>query len=222
MTRDEIRERFRIENPEVTERVMTDAQINSLLIEANINFAVLTRMIVGTVNFSSTIGQDQYDITAEEAKFVDIDEFPGGGVAIGNKRLTMVTKAELDNNNSSWRTNSSGTPTKYFRRGKYIVFDRPPSLSVDIDVDVILLPDRFDDDDKTPFNELTYLEPYHYGLILYLQGKAKMKISKENDKVNAFQEYIDYVNWCKKTLQGGKIGKISFHSADTGTDPYNR
>lgn len=223
MNRADLRSRFRIENPEVTSRVLTDEQINSMLIEGNINFAVQARMIVSSITISSIVDISSYDITVSEPKFVDIDEFPGGGVAYNGKRIDMVTKAQLDNENSNWRNNGSGTPKKYFRRGQYIVFDRPcASSGLDIDVDCVLLPDSFDNDTKDPFNQLSYLTPFHYGLVLYLQGRAKMKIGKDEDKSTAMVEYQSYVEWCKKTLQGGKIGKISFRSPDSYISPYNR
>ncbi|GEM_PF-2735229 len=223
MNRLDLRTRFRIENPEITERVLTDAQINSMLIEGNINFAVQARMIVSTVTIPSVLNVKVYDVTLAEPKFVDIDEFPGGGVSYDNKRLDMVSKSQLDNDNKGWRNNSSGVPNKYFRRGKNIIFNRPCSKSgLNIDIDCVLIPDSFDDDNKEPFNQLSYLTPFHYGLVLYLQGRAKMKIGKDQDKSMAMIEYQSYVEWCKKTLQGGKIGKVSFRSPDSYISPYNR
>ena len=100
MNRLDIRTRFRIENPEITERVLTDAQANSILLEGNINFAVQARMVVGSSTILSVSGVSQYDVTQDNELFVDIDEFPGGGVAYNGIRIDMVTKAQLDNENS--------------------------------------------------------------------------------------------------------------------------
>lgn len=214
MNRLEIRQRFRSENPEITDRVLTDATLNSWMIEANINFCCATRLIQKSGSFTTVEDQDEYELTSQLSGFYEIDEFPGGGVAYDGNRLTLTTKAALDNSIKSWRSRSSGTPTKYYRRANYLYFDRPSDEAVTVDVDYASIPDSFDDDTKSPYNELLHLEPYHYGIILYLQGRAKMAVGKDNDKTRSMAEYLAYVEWCKKQTQGGKLAKIQFINND--------
>jgi len=211
MNREETRARFRQENPDVTDRVLTDAQLNSWLIEGNLNFSTQCRLITETVTIQSISGTGSYSLATAEPNLIDIDEFPGGGVSYNNKRITMTSKANLDVEHTSWRDYADGTPKEYFRRGEYIYFDRAPDTSdVDIDVDLIITPDDFNDDSLTPFNGLVHLNPYHYGLVLYVTARAKAKVGKDNDKIAATTEYQDYVAWCKKTVQGNTISSMRF------------
>ena len=208
MDRTEIITRFREDNPEITDRVITDTVLKSWLIVGNLEFATKARMI-STINTFNTVEDiDQYDLTSEIPKFFDIDEWPGGGVAYDAERITQTSRSELDSKVRSWRSYSSGTPKKYYRRNQYIYFERPPDEVVEVTVDAIIKPDDFDDDAKTPFNELSYLEPYHYGLVLYLTMRAKGKVGKSEEFSSAYAEYMQYINDTKKTIRGNRIDKI--------------
>lgn len=208
MNRSEIKTRFREENPEVTDRVITDTVLNSWLLVGNLEFSTATRIVSEVYTFSSVVGISQYDLLAEIPNFIDVDEMPGGGVAYDDKRLVMVTRSLLDRRRSSWRTNSVGVPRRYYRRNQFITFEKPASEIKDITVDAIIKPDDFDDDNKTPFNELDYLEPFHYGMVLYLNMRAKKKEGKGQEETKEKKEYEAYVKWTKKIVQGGKISKI--------------
>ena len=208
MNRTQIIERFREDNPEITTRVITDAILQAWLKIGNLEFACAARLISTVTTFSAEVDVAEYDLTTRVTNFFDIDEMPGGGIAFNDKRLTFTTRAELDQRTRSWRGYSSGTPRKYYRRNQYFYFERDPSVASDITIDAIIKPDSFDDDSKTPFNELTYLEPFHYGLVLYLTMRAKSKVGKLEEFQAAFAEYSAYAKATKKTVQGGKIGKI--------------
>lgn len=211
MTRLEIITRFREECPEITERVISDSVLGSWCEIGDLEVACRARIIVGDVTFAAIVGQSSYDITAEEPKFYDCDEFPGGGVSFDDDRLDHTTIGELDSDEPSWRTNSNGTPDSYYRRGKYINFNRPPDATSDIQVYTVLKSDPFDDDAKTPFNQLTHLEPFHYAIVLYLIMRAKAKVGKPEERTAAMAEYGSYVSWIQKSLGGNKYGPISLH-----------
>jgi len=213
MNRTEILETFRVENPELTERVITDSALQSMCLEGNKDVCKRARCIVGEdgTTISTTEDDERYDLTDEIDRFYDIDTFPGSGVLYNGVHLDKVTMAELDEEDENWRARSSGTPEKYYRRGKYLCLDRPiDSNAEDIIVYAVLKPDDFDAADKTPYDELDYLEPYHYALVLYLKWKAKLKIGKTSEGTAAGKEYLMYIKDMIKQLGGNKYGNIRF------------
>ena len=212
MIRSEILSKFREENPEITDRVLTDAAAYSWLEEGNREICAITRCIVDQDGTTITTAEDDdhYDLSDKIDKFYDIDTYPGGGVTYNDKRIEEKTIAQLDHESPSWRSKSSGTPKGYYRRGKWIYLDRSiDSNEYDLKVYAVLIPDDFNDD-VMPFNELEYLEAYHYSLIYYLQKRAKMKIGKTGEETKALQEYGSYLKWMKKELGGGKYTEINY------------
>lgn len=213
MTREDIINRFRQENPEITDRVITDAVLNSWCIIGNQEICARARLIVDQDGTTIETNEDEqyWDLTNEIDKFYSIDEYPGGGVTYNDKRLTKTTMAKLDSESPNWRSRSSGTPKEYYIRGKYLYLDRPiDSNEYDIKIYSCLIADDFDDDAKTPYNQITMYEPYHPGLIFYLQWRAKAKIGKPEERNTAKQEFIDYANWIKREVGGMKYGQIYF------------
>lgn len=210
MTGTEIIAAFREANPEITDRVVTDAVLSTWLKEGNMHVATRCRLIVGDGTFNSVVNVSRYDVTNEIDKFFDIDEFPGGGVSYDDKKLTHTTIAELDRRTPSWRTASSGTPRQYYRRGQYIYFEKPPDAVNEIKVYAVLTPDDFTGAETEPFNQLTYLRPFHYSLVFYLTMRAKMKVGKDVEQASARAEFEGYINWVKKEIGGGKYGTIQF------------
>ncbi len=204
---------FRTENPEITTRVISDALLDSWLLIGNLEVCAETRCIVDTdgITIGTTENDTTYDLTSEISNFFDIDEYPGGGVTYNGKRIEEKTMAQLDHEKPNWRGNSSGTPESYYRRGKSIFFEKAiDDNAYDIKVYSVLIPEAFDNDSKTPYNEQTWLEPYHYAMVLFLQKKAKMKVGKTNEEAKALQEYASYIVWMRKMIGGGKYTKRSF------------
>lgn len=212
MTRAEIIDMFRVDNPEITSRVISDARLHNWTLIGDKEICAETRCIVDNGTPITTAENDEsFDLTAHITNFYDIDDFPGSGVLYDEERLEKVTMAQLDEEDINWRSNSSGTPEKYYKRGRYIFLDRPiDSNAEDLVVYSVLLSTDFDNDIKTPYNELPYLEPFHYAIVLYLQKKAKMKVGKRNEELKAVQEFNAYVKWMKKMLIGGRHGAIQF------------
>ena len=203
MTRGEAIARFREECPEITSRTITDAVLQGWCEVGEKEVAAKTRIIKGDTTFSSVIGVDSYDLTDKITNFFDIDELPGGGVIYDNDPLEKTSIAELDQENETWRSNANGTPYKYFRRGNFLKFEKPASAVKDIQVYTILISDAWDDDNKEPFNELSYLDPYHYIMVLYLIKRGKKKIGKPEDIAAANSEYYEFLNWMKSEENQG-------------------
>lgn len=213
MTRAEIITMFRTENPEITIRVVSGPLLHDWCKVGDKEVCARTRCIVDQDGTTITTAEDDqyWDLTSEISDFADIDEYPGGGVAYNDKRLKETTIAKLDDDCPSWRTRSAGTPLEYYRRGKWIYLDRPVnSLAHDLRIYAVLISDDFDDDGKTPYNQLTYLEPFHAGILKFLQWRAKSKIGKQQDASVAKQDFVDYTLWMKKEIGGMKFGPIVF------------
>ena len=211
MTRTQIRDMFRNLNPKITSRVITNTILNNWLLVGNKEFCAETRCVVdqdGTI-ISTSEDDTFYDLTAQIPRFYDIDSWPASGVLYNNKKLTKSSMAELDTDSPTWRDRGSGTPKKYYRRGPYLYLDRPiNSDAEDIKVYSVLIPNDFDGENKTPYDELTYLEPYHFGLVLYLTWRAKEKVDKKENAAKAQAEYNAYVKKTKKMIGGGKYSPI--------------
>ena len=213
MIRSEIVSTFREENPEITIRVLTNVVLYSWLKEGNKEVCAKTRCIVGQdgTTISTSEGDRYFDLSTKIEGFMDIDGYPGGGVTYNDKRLDMKSIAQLDAEKPNWRSQSSGIPKAYYRRGKWIYLDRAiDSNAEDIKVYAVLIPDDISDN-VMPFNQLSYLEPYHYSLVYYLQKRAKMKIGKKGAEIKAALEYEAYIKWMKTVLGGGKYTKKSYH-----------
>ena len=213
MTRLEILNTFRQENPAVTTRVLKDTVLHSWLKEGNREICARTRCIVDQDGTTITTTEDDqyYDLTDKIDNFQDIDSYPGGGVTYKDKRIEEKTIAQLDQESPNWRSRSAGTPKAYYRRGQWLYLDRPiDSNAEDIKIYSVLRVDDFDDDDKIPFNELGYLIPYNYALVYYLQKRAKMAKGKKGEEIKALQEYEAYIKWFKKEIGGGKYTAINY------------
>lgn len=211
MTRLEIRQTFRVENPEMTERVITDAQLNSFMLSANKEICCLTRCIVTneTQVIDSVADMQYYDLEANVDNFYDIDDMPGGGVYYDDVPLKKKSAAEMNYVSKNWKTNDSGTPKYYWRKGQYLWFDRAPDTAgVDIGVDCILIPDDFDSDSEEPFNEIGNLQVYTDSILKYLQYRAKQKIGKHDEAAIAQKDYLSYVQWMSKRVKAAKFAAI--------------
>ena len=212
MTRSEILARFRLENPEFPSRVISDTKCNNILFTGDKEFCAAVRCIVNLdgETISTTENDTNYVLTDEITKFFDIDEYPGGGVTYNGKRLIKTTIAQLDQESITWRSRTSSTPRKYYRRLGSIYMDRPiGSAAEDIKVYAVLISNDWSTD-IAPFNALTYLEPFHYGMVLYLKMRAKFLKGKREDAKTAMAEYNAYVKWTRKEITGGKVAEIQF------------
>ena len=216
-TRLEIRDQFRVENPAVTVRVITDAQLNSYMKSGNREVCCATRCIVTNESeiISSIADKQFYDLESNISNFYDIDDMPGGGVYYDDYPLKKKSAAEMNYYKKRWRLSSSGTPRFYWRRGKYLWFDVPcETAALEIAADCILLPDDFDDDTKQPFNETGNLQAYSDAIVKYMQWRCKQIKGKETDAKRAFDDYNKYVAWMSKLVKSAKYGPIYLKPAD--------
>lgn len=209
---------FRSDNPEITDRVASDALVKVWCGMADKETCAIARCIVTDEVISSVVSTSvystRYDLVTNISNFYDIDDFPGGGVSFDDDPLEKTTVAELDQEDSSWRERSAGTPDKYYRRGKWLYFDRPvETASLEIRVYAVLLSDDWTEDNTMPFNQLAYLEPFHPAILLYLKWKAKQKIGETGEAQQARQDFLEYANWMNKTLGGNKFSPIKFRKS---------
>lgn len=212
MIRSEIIQRFRDENTEFPERVISTVTANSWLFTGDKEFCAETRCIVdqdGTT-ISTTLNDQSFDLTTEISKFYDIDDYPGSGVLYNGKRLEKTTMASLDQESAAWRDRAVGTPKKWYRRGNMLYLDRPiDSAADDLIVYSVLVSDDWSSDVE-PFNALAYLEPFHYAMVLYLVKRAKSKVGKPEEAMAAQAEYNAYIAWVKRQLGGNKYAPVYF------------
>lgn len=215
MNRLQIIQRFRDENPELTADVISDTTLQSWLLVGDKEICAKARLIVDTVTINAVNGQAAYDLTVLP-KFFDIDENPGGSIcrvtSSDIKKLVKKSKAQMDDEVPLWRTASSGITKYFYRRGQFAyMYPSPNTASVTgFQIDYIKISDDFNNDNITPYNQLTYLEPFHPALIFYLMWMAKVKIGKAEESQTAFVAYDAYVQWMIKTVGGGKYGPIEY------------
>ncbi len=209
MTRGEIIARMREENPEVTENVASDSVLQSWCEAGNLEVATKARLIKGETTFSSIVNETNYNLTTEIPKFYDIDELPGSGVIYDNRQMDMKSVALIDQERPSWRTQAAGVPRDYYRRNQFLVLGRKPSSIKDILVYTVLIPDALDDNTKTPFNQFTHLEAFHYSLVLYLEKRVfGGKVKRPGSEMTATAEYDAYVEWLSDEVNRGIYGNI--------------
>jgi len=215
MTRSQIIAAFRAENKEFPANVISDITLNSWALTGDKIVCALSRCVVGDATINSVVSTSvyatKYNLTDLIDKFQDIDDFPGGGVSFDNVPLVKTSVAELDAETPTWRKRSAGTPTKYYRRGNFLYFDRPvKTADKEIRVYSVLVSDDFDNDNKTPYNQLTYLEPYHNGINKYLQWQAKVSRAEPQDAAKAEQDFYSFIKMMTKNIGGGKYSPIRF------------
>ena len=213
MIRSDIIDQFRQENLDIPSRVIDDAVLYKWCKQGDKLFCAETRCIVdqdGTA-WNSAVNDQYYDLASKITKFYDIDDYPGSGVLYNGKKLDKTTMSTLDSKSSNWRARTSGTPQEWYRRGKYLYLDRKiDTAGTDyMKVYAVLISDDWITD-VAPYNQLTYLEPYHPAMVLYLAMKAKAKVAKPEEAVKAQTEYSAFVRWAKTQLGGNKGAPIQF------------
>ena len=229
MLMSDIIQRFRDENPELDQSTIPDATLQSFLLIGDQEVCMDQRLVtIENVNIPVIAGQNTYSLTALNSLFFDINESYGGGLVYYNtsgyyKRVYPQTKAWLDNNYSQWRTAQTGVPRWYYRSGSNIVVYPTPDSTVSyMNVDLVLLSNPFTQLNQTPYNQIPYLAPFHYALVVYLQWRAKIKIGKDEEGKAAYALYQQYLQWMRKTLQGGRYGTIEFRPQGLPSIGYQR
>lgn len=212
MTRAELRAKFRVENPDIPERVISDSTLNSWMTTANLEIATETRCIVTSESetFVSLLNTQTYDLEANIERFHDIDDMPGGGVYFNGAPLEKSSPGAMNRVSRLWKTQNSGIPKRYWRRGAILWFDKPcETAGLEIAVDCILTPEPFDNDSEEPFEGLSHLQAYVDGINKYLQWRSKPVVGKPQDAAQAYKDYVAYVAWMKKRVGGAKFGPIA-------------
>ena len=225
----DIIQRFRDEYPELDANVISDATLMSWLLIGDQEVCMKCRLItVENVNITAVPGQNKYSLTSLNPLFFDINESYSGGLVYYNtsgsyKRVYPKTKAWFDNNYSQWRTASTGTPRWYYRQNDYIVTYPTPNDTVsNFNVDLVLLSNPFNNLNIAPYNQLPYLAPFHYALVMYLQWRAKIKIGKAEEADTALKAYSGYIQWMINTIQGGRQGEMEFRPQGLPSIGYQR
>lgn len=217
MNRQNIRQKFRDENPEITERVISDSTLNSWMATANDEICCETRCIVSNEPevIESQANIKYYDLESNIENFYDIDNFPSVGVYYNGKGLKLSSAGEENDRNKNWRNASSGTPLRFWRKGKYLWLHPTPDTSdIEIEVDCIFKPETFNSDTQEPFNGLGHLQPYCDGINKYLQWRVKAKVGKIDESTIAHKDYLTYVSWMKKQIKGNKYNAVRIKPAE--------
>lgn len=229
MLMSDIIQRFRDENPELDQTVIPDATLMSWLLVGDQEVCMDQRLIVQeNVSFNAVQGTNTYSLTTLNPLFFDINESYMGGLVYYNtsgsyKRIYPQSKAWLDNNMSQWRTAAQGTPRWYYRsNSSVVVYPTPDNTIKNFNIDLVLLSNPFNNLGIMPYNQLPYLAPFHYALVLYLQWRAKIKIGKDDEGMTAYKTYQFYLQWMRKTIQGGRQGVIEFRPQGLPSIGYQR
>lgn len=228
MTRAEIITRFREECPDVTTNVVSNTQLQNWCQVGDKEICAKARLIKGETTITASTSTNAYNLTLNITNFYDIDDFPGGGVVYDGKAISLTTIAELDEITPNWRSNATGIPKRYYRRNQFLYLDRVPSSAVSMIVYAILVSEDFDDDSKLPFNQYTFLEPFHYSMVLYLKKRAKALLEKDESNAygRAVTEYEDFVKWMKKEVNRGTLHTAQFRPqkgyVNSGYAAYNK
>lgn len=215
--RSSIRAKFRAENPEITDRVVSDSTLNSWMATCNEEVCGETRCITSEDSFviNSVINIQRYDLESTISNFLDIDDNPGGGVYYDNVPLSKSSPGGENYRNKRWKTSDSGIPKRYWRRGKFLWLNCPASESgIEIAIDCILTPNVLDSDDEEPFNGIQHLQVFCDVINKYLQWRCKAKVGKSEEASTAYRDYLTYLAWMKKKVKGGKYGAIYLKSSD--------
>lgn len=217
MTREKIVAMFRGDNPKITTRAVSNTRLHNWCKLGDKEVAAQSRCIITDFTITSVVSSPvtvyaaRYDLSAAESKFYAIDDYPGGGVSYDDEPLKRTSVAELDEKDSNWRGRSAGDPEGYYRRGRWLYFDRPIGTAGDIiRVYASLISDDFDDDSKSPFNSLAHLEPFHGSILKYLELRTAQKVGKRQDAIKARTELDDYIRWMRKEIIGGRVTPITF------------
>lgn len=208
MTRQEIRERFRQENPDITDRTISDTVLNDWINLGQEEMAAETQFLVEDLAFTTVSTQLSYDLTTLSSKFYNIDD-KSSGVFYDNKFLVPSSPAELANSNKRFKENTAGEPKAWYRRQNTITLDKYPESAKELLVPCVLLPNDMTSDSDIPFNGLLYLSPVHYGLVAYLTMKAKGKLDKKEAMSIAQQEYMTYVQKGRNLVTSNRKGAVS-------------
>ncbi len=178
--------------------------------KANKEICAKTRCIVSSTpeTFQTTANVQSYDLESLIDNFFDIDDLPGIGVAYNNVPLTKSSPSEMNQRRKNWLSAESGTPKRWWMRGKYLWFEVPPDAAEDVDLDVIYIPDDFNADGQEPFNGLGHLQVYDDAISKYLQWRAKAKQKLKDEAMIAKNDYNEYLMWMAKSVRGMKAASI--------------
>lgn len=199
MDRERLRSKVLYDVPEIKDAwpdvTSTVDNINTELNEAALEIAYVTAAI--PKNNSSdpidlTADNDDYELPSD---FLCID--PDGGVQYLNADsewdpLKQTTMDWLDENELSWRTNESDDPEYYYIKGNYIyLYPKPDTTRANaLMIHYGTIPTLMAAEADEPFNNLTYLDPFHYLVALKVKIQAKQAKGKFADATILSQEYV--------------------------------
>jgi hypothetical protein len=221
MTRQEIREMFYEQTTEADKlRNAKETTIDSWLTEGEKDFVMRTYCIVEEYSTTTTLNVRNYDLLDLEPLFLDVD-IDSGGVWYDDESLTQTTQSQLSNEDRKWRNHLGGTVNKWWLRKSTVWLDKNPKASKTLIVSIAKKPNPLIQDSQIPFDELSYLEPYHIALVKYLQMRFKSSLGKEEGAMISKSEYEGYINECKDRLSTGRSGSASFEPMPGIYQPYS-
>jgi hypothetical protein len=207
MTRQEIRERFRQENPDITLRTIDDATLNLWIDEGQMDMASTCKFIVDDLTFTTSASVLSYDLSTLSDRFFTIDD-KTSGIFYDDELLLQASAAQLANKDRKFKQNTTGTPKYWYRRKNIIYLDKYPQASKTLVIPCVLFTNDITSDSDIPFDSLAYLSPIHYGLVAYLSWNAKVKLGKKDEASLSFQKYQLYLEKGKQLIDANRLGTV--------------
>jgi len=201
----ELRSKLKRDHPEI--KGFTDAQINTELNEGSLEIAQVTECL--PTNEDQTLTKDT-ETFALPSDFLNIDREGGvlAKILSSNtkfQRLHYRTQEELDSDYSFWRDQTAGTPHSYFIRGTNVhIFPKFSGTSVSSGLRIYYFQSptvMTTGSDQEPFNNVSYLDPFHKTVVLYAAEVILTSIKKYGDAAAVHRLYVDRIAVMKDFMQ---------------------
>lgn len=209
----ELRDKLKRDHPET--QGFTDAQMNAELNEGQLEIVMLTDALQNEANFNITT-EESYSVSTIASDFLKIDREGGLLVKVLNDetefdRLTYRSMETLDVLYSGWRDADSSLPHSYFLRGDniHIYPKSKDSIANGGRLYYIQKPTAMSGDTSNPFNNLSWLYPFHKVIVLYAAMTILTSVKKyaEANAVEAL--YADRINVMKNFIHGEMLEDFS-------------
>lgn len=155
----------------------TDAQLNQRIEMAQLDIIARSRGLTNTTYYTMVTSISVYalpqDLLTTNRVAYYIRNTTGA-----YKKMERMTLLGLDEWNNYWQQLANGLPERYYIWSSTIGIVPPPTVSYsgynNLRIDYTVIPSSFVSDTSVPFNNVTYLYPYHELIIWYVVYWCKM------------------------------------------------